>query len=356
MRRLVLATLMVVLALGLWPRGPTVEARVSPSGPPLHVLVAEDSLGPRTLSEFTLSTGIPVEATRWSTAVELLERLRDKAADVDVVFLPDWAVPLARDRGLLRPLDAARLPRSALLDPRIAARPSDPHNGFSLPWSWGTTGLLYRRGVLGPGERTLAAVLGRPELGRVVALRDRRETLGLALRALGHSANSHDAAEVAAARDLLLSRGELRLGSGGAGADEVARGEAEVALIWSDRAVALRRAGHPELAYTVPTDGGLLWVDAVALPAGGSRPEDAHRLLDYLLRPRTAAGVANHRWRATAVAAARPFLDPALLDDPAVYPPEEVLARCEWIQDVGLAAEHFDAAWTLLERRLGGAP
>lgn len=356
MSRLVLATLMVVLALGLWPRGPTVEAGISPSGPPLQVLVAEDSLGPRTLSEFTLSTGIPVEATRWTTAVELLERLKDKSSDVDVVFLPDWAVPLARDRGLLRPLDGARLPRISLLDPRIGARPTDPHNVFSLPWSWGTTGLLYRRGTLGPDTRSLAAVLGRPGPERVVALRDRRETLGLALKALGHSANSHDAAQVAAARDLLLAREGLRLGSGGEGADEVARGEADVALIWSDRAVALRRAGHPELVFTVPAEGGLLWVDAVALPAGGSRPEDAHRLLDYLLRPRTAAGVANHRWRATAVAAARPFLDPALLADVAVYPPEERLARCEWITDVGLAAEHFDAAWTLLERRLGGAP
>jgi spermidine/putrescine-binding protein len=101
----------------------------------------------------------------------------------------------------------------------------------------------------------------------------------------------------------------------------------------------------------IPQEGGVIWTDNLAIPKGARNREGAHLFIDFLLRPQISARIVNFLRYPSPNEAARPFILPEILADPAIYPPEEILDKLEWIQDVGDAIALYERVWDEVKTR-----
>jgi putrescine transport system substrate-binding protein len=157
----------------------------------------------------------------------------------------------------------------------------------------------------------------------------------MALVYLGKDANSVDPNDILAAERLLKSvRRYIKYFSSTLMLQDLPNKEVCIAVSWSgDYATARARARDAgidiDLAYTVPAEGSIFWFDAMLIPSDAPHPDNAHRFIDFMLRPDVLAAITNHTSYANPVPASQPLLDPAVRSDPAVYPPQEVIDRLQ---------------------------
>jgi spermidine/putrescine-binding protein len=108
---------------------------------------------------------------------------------------------------------------------------------------------------------------------------------------------------------------------------------------------------NKDLAYIVPKEGSTLWIDNLAIPASSKHKEEAYVFLNFFLDPAIAAEVTNYSGYPSPNEAAKPFIKPHILNDPARYPSEEVLAKCELLMDLGETTQLLDRMWTEIKSR-----
>ena len=104
-----------------------------------------------------------------------------------------------------------------------------------------------------------------------------------------------------------------------------------------------------DIGFSAPKEGTYLWVDGACIPTGAPHPENAHAFLNHIHDPEVNADIANTTNYPTSNAAARPFLKPENLNNPAIYPPEAVVSKSEGMVDVGDATRHYDEAWIKIQ-------
>jgi spermidine/putrescine transport system substrate-binding protein len=153
-------------------------------------------------------------------------------------------------------------------------------------------------------------------------------------------------------RVLAAKRSDLALGfeGGVGGKNKVLSGAAALAIVYNGDAIRGIEE-DPQVGFAVPREGSIVWVDAMAVPAHAPHPEAAHQFIDYLLRPEVGARLANFNRYATPNRAALPHLSPGDRADPAIYPPPEVMAKLEHVQDLGHATQLYDEVWTAVKSR-----
>ena len=299
------------------------------------------------MENFTARTGIAVNVDLYDSNEALLEKLQSGVADYDLVVPSDYMVRILIAERLIQPLDHARLSHLGNLDPRFLDRKFDPGNRHSLPYVWGTTGIGYDRRALGGPVDSWQALFDPRHRGRILMLDDMRECFAVALKAMGRSLNETDPAVLARAAELLKRQKPLvETYNSGDFADILASGDVDLAHGYNGQLAKVVREQPDRLAYAVPKEGGTLWIDSAAIPAGARHLDAAYAFLDFILEPEVAAAIVNEMSYASPNLPARAFIRPEILHDPAIYPPNEVIARCELIEDVGEATTLYDRYWT----------
>jgi spermidine/putrescine-binding protein len=186
---------------------------------------------------------------------------------------------------------------------------------------------------------------------RVSMLDDPRETIGAALKYLGYSVNSTDPRALEAAKAILLAQKPYLARYDSETYDDfLLSGDLLIAHGWSGE-FARARTENPHIRYVIPQEGGVIWTDNLAIPKGARNREGAHLFIDFLLRPQISARIVNFLRYPSPNEAARPFILPEILADPAIYPPEEILDKLEWIQDVGDAIALYERVWDEVKTR-----
>lgn len=313
----------------------------------VNVYIWSEYLPQEVIDRFTAESGIEVHVDLYDAAEAVLEKLQSGVADYDVVVPSDYVVKILIAEGLIQPLGLARLPNRENLDPRFLDKPFDPGNRHSLPYLWGTTGLGYDRTKVDEPVDSWQALFDPRFAGRILMLDDMRECFAVALKSMGRSLNETDPAALAAAADLLkLQKRLVKTYNSGDFANILAAGDVDLAHGFNGQLAQVVREEPDRLAYVVPKEGGTVWMDNVAIPAGARNLDAAYAFLDFLMRPEVAAAIVEGVSYASANAAARPLIDPEILADPAIYPPDEILDRCEFIDDLGETTTLLDRYWT----------
>jgi putrescine transport system substrate-binding protein len=315
--------------------------------PTLNVYNWTDYIDPEALRNFTRETGIRVRYDVYDSLETLEAKLSAGRSGYDIV-VPTSEPTFARlvRAGALRPLDRARIPNLANLDPALMRRVAaiDPGNRHGAIYLWGTIGLGTRPDrvrALAPDAPTDSLdLLMRPENAQrlagcgIMVMDSPTDVLPTVLRWLGKDPDTTEAADLRAAEQALLAiRPHLRAIPGsGAIVDALATGEVCLALTYSgdviQAAARAREANRGvEIAYVLPREGAQLSFDMLAIPADAPNPDAAMAFIDFLLRPEVMAGITSHVRYPNAVPASRPLIAPAVRDDPNVYPPEAALAN-----------------------------
>jgi spermidine/putrescine-binding protein len=235
----------------------------------------------------------------------------------------------------------------ANLDPRFLNQKYDPGNRHSIPYLWGTTGIGYDKTKVTAPIDSWQAVFEPRYAGRILMLDDVREAFGAALRLMGRSINETDPAVLRRAAAMLKEQKRLvKTYNSSDFANLLAAGDVDIAQGFNGELAEVVAKAPQRLAYVIPKEGGTLWVDSLAMPKTARHVDAAYAFLQFVLRPEMAARIVNGAHYAGANRAARDHIDAAIRDDPAIYPPQEILDRCELIEDLGDTTQLLDQLWT----------
>jgi len=192
--------------------------------------------------------------------------------------------------------------------------------------------------------------LWKPEYKQSLLLTDdAREVFQMALRKLGYSGNTRDPAQIKAAYQELkkLMPNVLAFNSDNPG-NPYMEGEVNLGMIWNGSAYVARQAGTP-LEIVWPEEGGIFWMDNLAIPANAKNKAGALKLINFLLRPDVAAKVAETIGYPTPNLAARKLLPAAVANDPSLYPSDDIIQHGEWQDDVGDASVQYETLFQQLK-------
>jgi spermidine/putrescine-binding protein len=219
-----------------------------------------------------------------------------------------------------------------------------------VPYFWGTAGIGYDRRRVGTVD-SWSALWDPRWKGRVLMLDDPREAFGAALRWKGHSLNATEPSLLREAQRLLLLQKPLvRAYNSSNYEDVLLSGDVWLAQGWNGQfAKVMDQSEH--LEYVVPREGGSLFLDSLVVPADAPHPELAHAFIDFTLEAEVAAEICATMRYSTPNRAAVPLLPEEVRRNPAVFPPADVNARAELIEDIGAATLLYDRLWTEVKTR-----
>lgn len=312
----------------------------------LHVYIWSNYLPDDIVREFEERYDVRVYVELYESNEALLAKLQTGVTSYDIVVPSDYMVAILAKNQLLEPLDKNRLKNLDNLMPRFVGMPFDPENTYSIPYCWGTSGIGYRKSLVGH-EITSWKDLWDPRLrDRVGMLNDTRENFAAALKSEGESLNTKDPETLKRAAALLKQQKPLvRTYDSDTFADSLLSGEVWVAQSYNGQ-TAKAANENPDIAYVVPVEGCTMYVDNLCVPKGSQNPDLALLFIDFILEGETSAAIVEGTGFATANKAAKEFLPERILSNPAIFPSDELLDRCELIEDVGDVIEIYERYWT----------
>lgn len=305
-------------------------------------------IGETTLSDFEKQTGIEANMSLFADNDELFAKLREGNPGFDVIVPSDTYVARMIAADMLEPLNYDMIPNNKNLSPLFMDADYDPGRKYSVTYMWGTMGVGYRKSAAPDGVTSWRQIFESDEFaGRMAILSESSSMIGMASMYLGTGMNPATKEEIDAAVDLLIAqKPRFKTIAEDNGQDLLLSGEVDVTIEWSGD-IGQVMLEDDDIDYAIPQEGSLIWADNLSIPTGAPHPMNAHKFINYILDPQVGALIADYIQYATPNAAARALLTESYNSNTSVFPPEEVLAKCEWGAYLGEdVARMQDEAWT----------
>ncbi|WP_433316133.1 extracellular solute-binding protein [Micromonospora sp. CA-269861] len=291
------------------------------------------------LDEFITKTGIQVTYTEdINDNNEFFGKVQNQLAacqstDRDIIVLTDWMAARMIRLGWIQKLDPAKIPNvQANLLPSLINRPFDTENRISIPWQSGLAGLAYNGNVT-KELRTVDELLTRPDLkGKVTALSEMRDTMGLLLGSNGHDPANFTAAQFDDALNKLkkaVDSGQIRKFTGNDYAPDLAKGDIAACIGWSGDVIQLSSEDE-KVRFVAPDSGVMLYSDNMMVPNKATHKANAEALINYYYEPAVAAKLAayvNYICPVKGAQAEMEKIDPELAANPLIFPDEALLSK-----------------------------
>ncbi|ESU72323.1 spermidine/putrescine ABC transporter substrate-binding protein [Geobacillus thermopakistaniensis] len=295
-----------------------------------------DYIDPALIREFEKETGWKVIYQTFDSNEAMMAKIAQGGATFDVAVPSDYAISKMIEEKLLLPLDYRKLPNLQYIEPRFLNLSFDPHNRYSVPYFWGTVGIVYNREMLGGKTITSWNDLWDPSLRNQILLVDgAREVMGMALNSLGYSLNDTNKAHLQEAKrklDRLMPNVKAIVG------DEIklllANEEAAIGVVWSGDAAEII-AENDKLDYVVPKEGSNLWFDNMVIPKTAKNIEGAHAFINFMLDPKHAAQNAEYVGYSTPNKKALAYLPKDIAGDRRFYPDLDSAGHLEVYENLG---------------------
>ena len=294
---------------------------------------------------FEEETGIHVVYDMFETNEEMYPIIEAGARNYDAVCPSDYMIQKMITNDLLAELNFDNIPNYKEIDPEYIerSREFDPENKYSVPYTWGTVGILYNTSMVAPED----APTGWNDLwdekfsGEILMQDSVRDAFMVALKALGYSMNTEDADELAVARDLLIEQKPLvQAYVVDQVRDKMIGGEAAIGVIYSGEMLYIQEEVANlgldySLEYVIPEEGTNVWIDSWVIPKNAQNKENAEKWIDFLCRPDIAKMNFEYITYATPNKGAFDLLDEELQNNKAVFPDIESLQNCEVFRYLG---------------------
>ena len=284
------------------------------------------------LDEFTKETGIKVIVSSLESNETMYAKLKTQGAagGYDVIAPSNYFVSKMSREGMLMELDHSKLPVLKELDPDWLNKPYDK-------------GIAFNTNTYKGAQFTSWADLWKPEFAnKVQLLDDAREVFNIALLKIGQDPNTQDPAIIKQAyEELLKLRPNVLSFNSDNPANSFISGEVEVGQLWNG-SVRIAKKEKAPLDMVFPKEGPVLWVDTLAIPKTAKNPDGAHKLINYMLGAKAAEKLTLAIGYPTANLEAKKALPKEITEDPAIYPPADVLKNSHWQDDVGDAIQFYE--------------
>ena len=344
--------LAVLLAVALF-TVPAVSVAQAEEEPELNIFTWEGYIDQDTvLAPFTAETGIRINYSTFGSNEEMLVKLQATGgADYDLVLASDYVLDALRQQELIQALDKGKIPNFANLKDACLNQYFDPDSVFVVPYVIGTPVILYDPAATGFAITGFADLWNPALQDNVVVIDDARVVIAHVLKTMGESFNTTDQAILdQAAEKLAPLRPNIRAFDYDTPHVLMAAGETAAGFLFTPFA-ALARMERPDLEVVYPKEGLGIGIDGLVIPAAAPHPDNAHRFLDFLLRPEIAVEIATVQLYNNVNEAAEPMLPEIFRTEPALNAPPEMLPDAEFIRFLGDDEAKFQQIWTAFKQQ-----
>jgi putrescine transport system substrate-binding protein len=311
----------------------------------LNLYIWNDYLAPDTISNFEKETGIKVSVTNFGSNEELDAKLAPGNSGYDVVVPSASMYEREIKAGIYQKLDKSQLPNLKNMDPDIEARLAmhDPNNEYAVLHMWGTTGIGYNTKKVAEAMKDVPTdswnLVFNPAVAKnfkkcgIAVLDSATEMYSMVLASLGKDPNSQKQEDLDVATNALVAvRPFVRYADTQRMISDLANGEICVAVGYNGDILQARDRAEEnktgaEIKYVIPKEGTIIWFDSYLVPKDAPHPKNAHTFINYMLRPEVIAAVSNTVKYPNGNKEATQFVNKEVLDDPSVYPPQEVKVK-----------------------------
>jgi len=315
------------------------------SRPTLKLLNWGDYMDQSVIDRFEDEYGIDVNYIPVTSNEEMYVSLTTEGADYDLVIPSDYLVERLIKEGMLRKINFSNIPNIKNIDQKFLNKEYDPTGEYSVPYTWGTLGILYNKTMVTEPVTSWNILWDEKYAGEIYMYNSMRDSIGATLKKLGYSLNTRDESQIREAveelkkqKPLVKSYGtdELR--------DSMISGSGAMWITYSGDAVYCMQQNE-DLAFSVPEEGSNLFFDCMVIPKSAKNPEAAEKFINFLLQPDVAKINTEYIGYSTPNAEALKILDPEYLNNNAFNPEDDVIARCEVFGDLGEFTQVYSDAW-----------
>ena len=299
-------------------------------------------MDPEVITLFEEETGIDVIYEEYETNEIMYPKIQSGAIAYDVVCPSDYMIQKMVDNNLLAEINYENVPNlknigTAYMD---KSREFDPQNKYSVPYCWGTVGILYNKTMVKEPIDSWSVLWDEKYKDNILMQDSVRDAFGVTLKYLGYSLNSTDLDELTEATNMLIQQkplvqayviDQVR--------DKMIGNEAAIGVIYSGEAI-YTQSENPDLEYVIPKEGSNIWIDSWVIPKNAEHKENAEAFINFLCRPDIALMNFDYITYSTPNVEARKLIEDEEIRNSAIaFPDDSELERCETFHYLGEDAE-----------------
>ena len=307
-----------------------------------------ENIDDETLKEFEKKYNIKVNMETFDDMEAMYSKVKSGAGQYDVVLVSDALMPRMINEKLIQKINKENIPNISQMDEQYLNLEMDPDNKYSVPYMFGTVGIIYNKDVIKEDVKSWDILWNEKYKNKVFMFDTYRDTMGAALKKLGYSLNSTDKKEIEEAKNILLEQRKTVEPLYGVdnGTTMIPAGETDVNMIWSGEGLNLQDE-YPNLVYVVPEEGANFWIDSLCITANAKNVEGAEKFINFVSDKESALRIADEIGYTTPNKEARKEQPENVRNNPNAYMPKEIMDRCEIYTDFPMDVKKiYDKAWT----------
>lgn len=325
----------------------------SKSGEELYMYIWAEYIPDSVFKQFTEETGIKVRVSTFDNLDDMFAKIKitNGGEGYDLVMPSIEYASLLKNQGYLQKLDKRQLPNFKNMDGNYLNLPFDKGNEYTVPFTVGTSTFAVNRKKVDPKALKTPSDLGRPEYkNRLLLLNDIRAVMGLGLRMNGHSINDRNEEHIKQAYESLKKHivPNVKGYDTEAAAQALLNGEVDIAMTWNGLVYAAMQE-NPDIIEVRMKDGLNFWMDSFALLSKAKNVVNAHKFLDFVMRPAVSAKITQAYQYTSPNAEARKLLPKEVRENKTLYPDKKDIQKGEFENDIGEALPIYEKYWTRIK-------
>ncbi|XEO93464.1 PotD/PotF family extracellular solute-binding protein [Latilactobacillus sakei] len=293
-----------------------------------------DYIDPSLIKKFEKQTGYHVSVETFDSNEAMYTKIKQGGTAYDLAVPSEYMIEKMRKANLLKPIDHSRLTGYQNIGKPYLNQPFDPGNKYSLPYFWGTLGIIYNDQLTDRPLTHWSDLWQAKYRGKIMVVDSARDMMAVGLIENGQSVNSTNPVALKAAKARL---DQMAPNVKAIVADEIkmymVQNEASVAVTWSGEAAEML-ANNKHLHYVIPEEGSNVWFDNLVIPKTAKHTKAAYAFLNFMLAPKNAAQNAEYIGYSTPNMPAKALLPVAIRNNPAYYPSQKVLNKLQVYSDL----------------------
>ena len=307
-----------------------------------------ENIDDETLKEFEEKYDIKVNMETFDDMEAMYQKIKSGAGKYDVVLVSDALMPRMIKEELIQELNKDNIPNISQMDEQYLDLDIDPGNKYSVPYMFGTVGIVYNKDVVKEEVDSWDILWDEEYKDQIFMFDTYRDTIGAALKKLGYSLNSTDPDEIEEAKESLIEQRKTVNPIYGVdnGTTMIPAGETNINMIWSGEGLNLQEE-NPNLVYIVPKEGANFWIDSLCITSNAQNVEGAEKFINFVGDKESALRIADEIGYTTPNKEARLEQPEDVQNNPNAYMTKEIMDRCEIYKDFDLKTKQmYDDAWT----------
>lgn len=301
------------------------------------------------ISEFEEETGIKVNYKTYESNEQMYSVLKQGGVSYDVVIPSDYMVSRMIDEDMLEPLNLDNIPNYSQIDEKLKKPVYDPENMYSIPYMWGTVGIIYDPAKVGE-VTSWSSLFDEANAGQILMFDNSRDAMGIALKYLGYSQNTTDEAELNEAYELLEEQKDLLQGYVMDQIfDKLESGEAAIGPYYAGDYLTMLE-NNPDLKFSIPEEGSNIFVDAMCILKGSENKENAEAFINFMSSAEVSAKNSEYIGYTSPNIETRDLLELSELAESVMYPSDEIISKCEAYTNLPQETlDYYDSIWVKLK-------